>query len=85
EAHIIRPPAERLDGAWRPLTGLAEYGWPIRLELFEYLRDQVRFAGLDALRAQLARDVDRAVRTVERAAVDTVPALRIDANGVVCA
>ncbi len=66
EAHVICaqwPPAGD-DGAGA-LAGLPEYGWELQLELVAYLREQARFAGLDALRAQLARDVARAREVVE--------------------
>ncbi len=43
-----------------------EYGWPIRVELGAFLRDQVRFDGLDRLKAQLRRDCDRASGTYSR-------------------
>jgi riboflavin kinase/FMN adenylyltransferase len=36
---------------------LDHYGWPIRLQFHDWLRDQVRFAGADALVDQLRRDV----------------------------
>ena len=35
------------------------YGQPLRLELVAWVRDQVRFASLDALKDQIARDIDR--------------------------
>lgn len=44
------------------IAGLAEYGWPIRLRFIGFLRDQGRFAGLDALLAQMDRDCARARR-----------------------
>jgi riboflavin kinase / FMN adenylyltransferase len=37
-----------------------QYGWPIQLQLIGYLREQMRFEGLDAIKQQLARDVARA-------------------------
>jgi riboflavin kinase/FMN adenylyltransferase len=62
EAHLLRP--ERTTSSeWAPLPGLPEYGWPLELEIHRFVRDQVRFAGIPALRAQLARDIDR-VRTL---------------------
>ncbi len=45
---------------WAPIPGLPEYGWRVRLELTAWIRDQVRFANIDQLRDQLARDCDRA-------------------------
>ena len=35
------------------------YGQTIRLELFEHLRDEIRFDSLDALKAQIAADAQR--------------------------
>lgn len=66
EAHVISAqwPPEGDDGAGE-LADLPEYGWALRLELVAYLREQVKFAGLDALRAQLSRDVARARALVE--------------------
>jgi len=36
-----------------------EYGWPIRLRFNAWLRDQIVFRSADALKSQLARDVER--------------------------
>ncbi len=33
------------------------YGQPLEIELVDWLRDQVKFAGVDALKQQLARDI----------------------------
>ncbi|MBA4120552.1 MAG: bifunctional riboflavin kinase/FAD synthetase [Isosphaera sp.] len=66
EAHLMMEPpgaagsAQGPGRAWSPLPGLPEYGWPLRLELLSRLRDQVRFDGLGALRAQIARDLRQA-------------------------
>lgn len=60
EAHLIAPDAS-------PLAlpeGMPEYGWDLRLQLVSWVRDQVRFDGLDALRGQLGRDVQRIARTL---------------------
>jgi len=50
EAHLLTelPPA------------IDSYGWPLRIEFIGRLRDQVRFASVDDLRNQLARDTARA-------------------------
>ncbi len=45
------------DGA---LAGMAEYGWRLRLELVGWVRDQARFASVDALVEQMGRDCARA-------------------------
>lgn len=48
EAHLI--------GA----TGLSEYGWRLSLDVVAFVRDQVRFDGVQRLTEQLRRDCDRA-------------------------
>ncbi|HYF13548.1 MAG TPA: bifunctional riboflavin kinase/FMN adenylyltransferase [Phycisphaerales bacterium] len=48
---------------WRPLPGLPEYGWRLRVELHRYLRDDLKFPSLDAMMEQIRRDVER-VRSV---------------------
>jgi riboflavin kinase/FMN adenylyltransferase len=37
-----------------------EYGWPIELLFDAWLRDQLRFESIDALKDQMWRDIDRA-------------------------
>jgi riboflavin kinase/FMN adenylyltransferase len=66
EAHLIGVAGASPTDAWAPLPGLPEYGWPLRLELVAWLRDQFRFDGLDSLKAQLGRDCLRAVEVVGR-------------------
>ncbi len=51
EAHII-------DWAG-PGDGAPEYGWPCRLSISHFLRDQARFEGIGPLVAQIERDVQR--------------------------
>ncbi|MEM0914517.1 MAG: riboflavin biosynthesis protein RibF [Planctomycetota bacterium] len=51
EAHLVDPPAELIPDA------NALYGRPITLAFHQHLRDQQRFPSLDALVAQLERDV----------------------------
>ncbi len=51
---------------WTPIEGLTEYGWDVRLQLVGWVRDQVRFAGIDSLVAQLRRDISRAAALVRR-------------------
>ncbi|MEN0019457.1 MAG: riboflavin biosynthesis protein RibF [Planctomycetota bacterium] len=63
ESHLIA--AKTRDDEPAAIDGLPEYGWHVELRLVGWLRDQVRFPGLDALRAQLERDVERARRVVE--------------------
>ncbi len=55
EAHLLSDDG----GKWTPAPGADEYGWPLRLELVAWVRDQVRFAGREALVAQIERDCRR--------------------------
>ncbi len=57
EAHILDDGSGRVRSA---LGALPEYGWRLRLDVVGWLRDEVKFPGLDALRAQIARDMERA-------------------------
>lgn len=50
---------------WVPLAGLPEYQWPLRLELIAFVRDQMTFAGLQPLIAQIERDCQR-IHTILR-------------------
>ncbi len=63
EAHLIDIPTMRGAG-WQPVPGQPEYGWGLELDLVAWMRDQVRFAGLDALTDQIRRDVERVRRIV---------------------
>jgi riboflavin kinase / FMN adenylyltransferase len=47
-------------------TQLDLYGKKIRVELISRLREERRFDGVDALKAQLAQDVDQARKVLER-------------------
>ena len=58
EPHLIGAPREA--GGGPAIQGLPEYGWTVTLRFAAFLREQVRFAGLDALKEQLGRDVKRA-------------------------
>lgn len=60
EAHII----EDTPGA--ATAGLPEYGWPLTLELGAFVRDELRFPSLDALKGQIARDIARVRQLVQR-------------------
>lgn len=59
EAHVM-------DSSGSPATfvGLGEYGWTATLHIVAWLRDQVRFDGIDAIKAQLRRDTARAARVL---------------------
>lgn len=74
EAHIVDPRS----GA--PASGLAEYGWPLTLEFLAFVRDQVRFPGIEALRQQLERD-RRACLTIARDLLDSPTAATPAATG----
>jgi len=50
EAHLMEPES----GA--AAMGVPEYGWMLVLEFVGWVRDTVRFSGLEALKEQLARD-----------------------------
>ncbi len=50
EAHLMDPVTGET------ATGIPEYGWTLAIELVGWVRDTVRFSGLDALKEQLARD-----------------------------
>ncbi len=41
------------------IAGLSEYGWTLRLEVHAWIREQMTFDGIDALVAQIERDVER--------------------------
>lgn len=56
EAHLLDPSG----GAWIPPAGMPESGWACTLRFIGRVRDVVRLDGLDALKAQIARDCDRA-------------------------
>ncbi|MEM1185064.1 MAG: bifunctional riboflavin kinase/FMN adenylyltransferase [Planctomycetota bacterium] len=58
EAHLLGL-STSVGGAWAAIEGVPEYGWPIGVDLIAWVRDQMRFPSIDALRAQLVRDCDR--------------------------
>lgn len=45
------------------IAGLDEYGWDLSLDVVGWIREQVRFHGLEPLLAQMSRDCDR-IRTM---------------------
>jgi len=56
EAHLLLPGTD-LNGAWSPIAGLPEYGWPIRLRLISWVREDLRFEGVGPLVQQMSRDI----------------------------
>lgn len=48
------------DGGSVRTLPIGEYGWHLKLSFVAWLRDQVKFSGVEALRAQLSRDMLRA-------------------------
>ncbi len=58
EPHIIDAPRDPSGGP--EIEGLPEYGWPVTVRFHAFLREQVKFSGLESLREQLLRDVQRA-------------------------
>jgi len=61
EVHLINPDGSPWDG---DDTLPDEYGWDITVRLIGWVRDQFRFASVDALSEQLARDVQRVAAVV---------------------
>jgi len=59
EPHLIGCPA---DGD--AIEGLPEYGWELSVTFEHWIRDTVRFGGIDALIAQIRRDVDRTLEAL---------------------
>ncbi|MBI1191119.1 MAG: bifunctional riboflavin kinase/FAD synthetase [Tepidisphaera sp.] len=59
EIHILDLPRDP-QGSDSSIPGLPEYHWPLRVRLLAFLRDQVKFASIDALTSQLQRDIARA-------------------------
>lgn len=69
EAFLFDPIAKPASGepnTWRPIDGLNEYGWTLRLDLLAWVRDQARFGSLPDLLAQLHRDCDRVRAIIEQ-------------------
>lgn len=57
-------PSAQNEQSWKPLPGLPEYNWPVRLDVLAWVREQVRFDSLPHLLDQLIRDCERVDRTV---------------------
>jgi riboflavin kinase/FMN adenylyltransferase len=80
EAHVLGLPTSldtHTDGdattPWAPIAGLDEYGWATVLEPLAWVREQVRFDGLDQLRAQIRRDVARVPDLLASVDLDRAP------------
>ena len=50
EAHLFETATKE------PATGIPDYGWTLAIELVGWVRDTVKFAGLESLQARLVRD-----------------------------
>lgn len=59
EVHLLDAP--RTD---ERLASLPEYGWVLEVEVHAWIRDQVKFTGIDALTGQLQRDIARIRNTL---------------------
>lgn len=61
EAFLLDVAHERSSGGEADfrIPGLDEYGWELSLDVVGWVREQVRFHGLDPLLAQMSRDCDR--------------------------
>jgi len=58
--HRVEAIVLNTDGTLLGSLPVGEYEWPLRLKFVAWLRDQVKFTSIEALRAQLARDLSRA-------------------------
>jgi len=61
EAFLFRDdvPRDPPHPPWSSLPSLPEYDWPLRLRLVAWIREQVRFPSVEALKDQMHRDCDR--------------------------
>lgn len=51
-------------GPWAPIPGLPEYGWPLRVRMQSWIREDLRFEGVKPLCDQMARDIERCRQAV---------------------
>jgi riboflavin kinase/FMN adenylyltransferase len=58
EVHLLDAPRDE-----DRIRTLPEYGWPIHVDITHWVRDDMRFAGIDAITSQIRRDISR-VRTL---------------------
>lgn len=54
-------------------SALDEYGWPIRLEFHAWLRDQIRFEGMEPLIRQMQADLRRVLDALDPSSIN-IPA-----------
>lgn len=59
EAHLLDASDPVSVGGEPRITGLPDYGWPLRIDLIGWIRDDLRFGGIEALVAQMRRDIER--------------------------
>lgn len=78
EAHLLG--VER-DGD--KIAGLPEYGWPIRLSLLGFVRDQAVFGSLEELLGQMERDCGRCLMMAEEGLPSGLCGCAHSATGVV--
>ncbi len=60
EAHLLDVP---MDGDL--IDGVDEYGWPVRIRVMSWVRDQARFGSVSELTAQIGRDCQRVREIVQ--------------------
>ncbi len=64
EVHVLLSKDRQAANGSGPIPGLPEYGWTIGVTFDAFLRDEVRFAGVNALVDQMHRDCARAADLV---------------------
>lgn len=75
EAYLIGAPKDH-SGV---ITGLGEYDWEVAIDFHAFLRDQVKFDGIEPLVAQIERDVERTLDWTNRS-IHKSPAAMPDSN-----
>lgn len=78
EAHLI---VVEMEGD--AIAGLGEYGWTLRLDLLAWMRDQATYPSVEALVAQIGRDVGRTGELIEGAAL-AMSAMESARDGSAC-
>ncbi len=59
------PPLDGSSGDWKTLPGLPEYDWNLKIELLDWVRDEIRFGSVEALVEQMHRDCARVREMVQ--------------------